>query len=389
MHIKGMFVAKPFGMRNGHRFFLLCAGIALAIPCLLSAQYLTHSFTSNAQRGQRIYKSACVSCHGSDGRGAPIAISGLKLPDTFPDFTRCDQTTAEVDAAYKAVIVHGGPTRGFSQIMPSFSEALTSQDIDDLVAYIRQFCRSPHWPRAELNLPRALVTEKAYPEDEEVISTAVNVQGVPGNETHVIHEQRFGVKNQIEVDVPITVQDQNHVWYGGVGDTTLAVKRVMFSNLQTGSILSLQGGFLLPSGNRARGFGSGTTTFEPFAAFDQLFRSDTFVQLQLGAELPFHTDIAPQSIFFNSAIGQSFAADHGLGRLWSPMCEFVANRDLVNAAKTDWDVVPEMQVTISKRQHIRGDIGLRIPATNTAGRQKQLMFYLLWDWQDGKLTQGW
>jgi cytochrome c553 len=376
-------------MKYAILLLLLCIGIILPLSCLLHAQYLTYSFKSDAKKGKQIYDSACVACHGSDGRGAPKAISGFTPPDTFPDFTRCDQTTAEVDAAYKAVIEHGGPTRGFSQIMPSFSEALSSPDIDDVIAYVRQFCRSPHWPRGELNLPRALVTEKAYPEDEEVISTAVNVQGTPGNQTHIIHEQRFGVNNQIEVDVPITFQDQNHVWYGGVGDTTLAVKRVMASSLRTGSILSLQGGFLLPSGNRARGFGSGTTTFEPFAAFDQLFRTDTFIQLQLGADLPFHTDIAPQSIFFNSTIGQSFAADHGLGRLWSPMCEVDANRNLVDAAKTDWDVLPQVQVTISKRQHIRGDIGLRIPATNTAGRQKQLMFYLLWDWADGKLTKGW
>ena len=376
-------------MKNAILFLFLYIGIVLPLPCLLHAQYLTHSFKSHAEKGKQIYQSACVSCHGSDGRGAPKAISGFTPPDTFPDFTRCDQTTAEVDAAYKAVIEHGGPTRGFSQIMPSFSEALSSQDIDDLIAYLRQFCNSPHWPRGELNLPRALVTEKAYPEDEEVISTAVNVQGTPGNQTHIIHEQRFGVNNQIEVDVPITFQDENHVWYGGVGDVTLAVKRVMASSMRTGSILSLQGGFLLPSGNRSRGFGSGTTTFEPFAAFDQLFRTDTFIQLQLGADLPFHTDIAPQSIFFNSAIGQSFAADHGLGRLWTPMCEVIANRNLTDAAKTDWDVLPQMQVTISKRQHIRGDLGLRIPVTNTAGRQKHLMFYLLWDWQDGKLTQGW
>jgi cytochrome c553 len=376
-------------MKNAILFLFLYIGIVLPLPCLLHAQYLSYSFKSHAEKGKQIYQSACVSCHGSDGRGAPTAISGFTPPDTFPDFTRCDQTTAEVDAAYKAVIEHGGPTRGFSQIMPSFSEALSSQDIDDVIAYLRQFCNSPHWPRGELNLPRAIVTEKAYPEDEEVISTAVNVQGTPGNQTHIIHEQRFGVNNQIEVDVPITFQDENHVWYGGVGDVTLAVKRVMASSLRTGSILSLQGGFLLPSGNRSRGFGSGTTTFEPFAAFDQLFRTDTFIQLQLGADLPFHTDIAPQSIFFNSAIGQSFAADHGLGRLWTPMCEVIANRDLTDAAKTDWDVLPQMQVTISKRQHIRGDLGLRIPATNTAGRQKQLMFYLLWDWADGKLTQGW
>ncbi len=353
------------------------------------AQYLGYSFKAEAGKGERIYKAGCVACHGSDGKGAPETISAFERPNTFPDFTRCDQTTAEVNTAYKAVIVHGGPNRGFSQIMPSFGDALSSQDIDDVVAYLRSFCRELHWPRGELNLPRALVTEKAYPEDEEVISTAVNVQGAPGNETHIIHEQRFGTRNQIEVDVPIAFNDINHVWYGGTGDTTLGIKRVMFSNLNTGSILSMQGGFLLPSGNRARSLGSGTTTFEPFAAFDQLFRTDTFVQLQLGADLPFHTDIAPQTIFFNSAIGQSFAANHGLGRLWSPMFEFVANRDLVNAAKTDWDVLPELQVTISKRQHIRGNLGLRIPATNTAGRQKQVMFYLLWDWADGKLTEGW
>jgi hypothetical protein len=163
----------------------------------------------------------------------------------------------------------------------------------------------------------------------------------------------------------------------------------MFSNLHTGSILSLQGSMLLPTGNRVRGFGSGTTTFETFAAFDQLFRTKTFVQTQLGADLPRHTQIAPQSMFFNTAIGQSFAADHGFGRLWSPMVEFIADRDLVDGAKTDWDVLPQMQVTISHRQHIRGDLGVRLPMTNTSGRDVQVQFYILWDWQDGKLNEGW
>jgi mono/diheme cytochrome c family protein len=356
---------------------------------VLRAQYLGYAFHADPKRGEAIYRTACTSCHGPDGRGMSKAIAGFEQPRTFPDFTRCDQTTPEVNSAYKDVIVHGGPNRGFSQIMPAFGQALTSEQIDDLVAYLRTLCKAKHWARGELNLPRALVTEKAYPEDEVVLSTAINANGTPGNESHIIHEQRFGQANQIEVDVPIQFQDQNHVWYGGVGDATLGVKRVMFSNLDSGSILSLQGGFLIPSGNRSRGFGSGTTIFETFAAFDQLFRTDTFIQTQFGAELPFHTNIAPQSLFFNSAIGQSFAANHGLGRLWSPMFEFIANRDLMPSAKTDWDVVPQMQVTISRRQHIRGNLGLRIPVTDTTGRQKQIVFYLLWDWQDGRLNEGW
>jgi cytochrome c553 len=341
--------------------------------------------------GEHIYKTACVACHGPDGKGTPKSIAGFEPPDSFPDFTRCDQTTAELDNDYRAVIVHGGQYRGFSQIMPSFKQALTPEQINKVIAYLRHFCRedSPNsWPRGELNLPRAMVTEKAYPEDEEVVSTAVNATGAPGTETHIIHEQRFGKKNQIEVDVPINFQDENHTWYGGVGDTTFGVKRVMFSSLRKGSIMSLQGSVLVPSGNRARGFGSGTTTFETFAAYDQVFHN-TSIQTQFGADLPRHTDIAPQSIFFNTAVGQTFMADHGLGRAWTPMFEFLADRDLVDSAKTNWDVLPQMQVTISHRQHIRGDLGVRVPVSNTSGRAVQLQLYLLWDWQDGKINEGW
>jgi mono/diheme cytochrome c family protein len=362
-------------------FVLLTAGLSFGQSHKDSARQL--------QSGEQIYKSACVACHGSDGKGTPQSISGFEPPRTFPDFTRCDQTTPEPNSAWKAIITHGGPTRGFSQIMPSFGDALTSEQINSVIKYLRSFCRNSHWPRGELNLPRALVTEKAYPEDEEVLSTSFNAQGAPGGVTHIIHEQRFGMNNQIEVDVPINFQDQNHTWYGGVGDTTLGVKRVMFSSLQSGSIFSLQGSVILPTGNKERGFGTGTTTFETFAAFDQLFSTNTFIQTQFGADLPRHTNIAPQSIFFNTAVGQSFAADHGLGRLWSPMVEFVAARDLVDHPKTDWDVVPQMQVTISKRQHIKADLGVRVPVNNTAGRQIQIVFYLLWDWQDGRLNEGW
>jgi hypothetical protein len=184
----------------------------------------------------------------------------LRRPDTFPDFTRCDQTTPEANSAWKDVIVHGGPARGFSEIMPAFGELLTNDEIDDVIAYLRSLCRNTHWARGELNLPRALITEKAFPESEEVISTAVNAHGAPGLTTDVIHEQRFGVHNQIEVDVPFQVQEPNQTWYGGVGDTTIGLKREMWSSLRTGSILSLFGGVIVPVGNKSRGLGAGTTS---------------------------------------------------------------------------------------------------------------------------------
>jgi mono/diheme cytochrome c family protein len=367
---------------------ILFVGIALLFSQTIRSQTIRQR-SHDLKNGERLYNSGCIACHGANGRGAPQTLTEFQHPGTFPDFTRCDQTTPEPNSAWKDVIVHGGPSRGFSQIMPAFGELLTSDQIDDLIAYLRSFCRNDRWARGELNLPLPQVTEKAFPEDEEVLTTAVNAHGVPGVFTHVIHEQRFGVHNQIEVDVPFLFQDENHTWYGGVGDATLGIKREMWSSLRSGSILSLFGGVIVPTGNRQRGFGSGTTTFETFASFGQLFPTNTFVQFQAGADLPSHTDIAPQTVFWRTAFGQSFAANHGLGRLWTPMVEFVADRDLVDRTKTNWDVVPEMQVTISRRQHIRANLGFRKPFTNLAGRQSQVVFYILWDWADGKLTEGW
>jgi hypothetical protein len=48
-----------------------------------------------------------------------------------------------------------------------------------------------------------------------------------------------------------------------------------------------------------------------------------------------------------------------------------------------------MQVTLSRRQHIRAGIGYREPVTDTAGRTPQLDFYFLWDWADGTFWKGW
>jgi len=339
--------------------------------------------------GKQIYETACIACHGPRGKGMPESTVGFEKPDSFPDFSRCDQTTPELNTDWKAVIVHGGRFRGFSQIMPSFGEALTNDQINKVVDYLRGFCTNKSWPRGELNLPRALITDKAFPENEAVVTTTLNAGGAPGVSTAAVYEQRFGVKNEVEVTVPLTFQNEDHTWYGGFGDSTVGIKRELFSSLRTGSIFSVDGEVTLPAGNKANGLGTGVTTFGTFAAYGQLLPANFFLQLQGGAELPTHTETAPRSLFWNSVVGKSFAPNKGLGRLWSPMVEFLANRDFATGASTDWDVLPQFQVTLSRRQHIRADVGVRIPVTNTGDRQTQVLFYILWDWADGKLTQGW
>jgi hypothetical protein len=87
-------------------------------------------------------------------------------------------------------------------------------------------------------------------------------------------------------------------------------------------------------------------------------------------------------------LGKSFS-EHELGRMWSPMVEMIGTRDLTGGAVTDWDLIPELQVTLDRRQHIRAALGYRFPITDSAGRPSQIMAYLLWDWFDGGLLEGW
>jgi mono/diheme cytochrome c family protein len=340
--------------------------------------------------GKEIYEAACIACHGPNGKGMPDTTVGFDKPKSFPDFRRCDQTTPELNVDWKSTIRDGGHGRGFSPIMPSFVDALTSAQMDRVIDYLRSLCADKSWPRGEFNLPRPLMTEKAFPEDEVVVSSAVNAQGAPGSTTDIIYEQRFGARTQIEVGVPVASNRQSPgLWYGGVGDTSLGVKRVLIANLHAGSILTVFGGVIVPSGNRTHGLGTGVTTFESFAAFAQLLPAHSFVQLQAGTGQPTDTSKSPRSVFWRAALGKSFRQSGGLGRMWTPMTEFVANRNFTSNARTDWDIVPQFQVTLSQRQHVRANLGFRIPVTNTAGRPIQAVFYLLWDWFDGGLREGW
>jgi hypothetical protein len=145
---------------------------------------------------------------------------------------------------------------------------------------------------------------------------------------------------------------------------------------------------VFPTGMESAGLGKGVTVFEPFIALGQMLPSDGFVQIQLGAELPFDSDKAARETFVRAAIGKSFVEGR-FGRTWSPMVEFVGARELLDDEHTEWDVVPQMQVTLSKRQHIMFSAGLRAPLTNRGGRDMQVLAYFLWDWFDGGVLDGW
>lgn len=344
--------------------------------------------------GKEIFEGACVGCHGADGKGQPKPILGFEPPATFPDFSDCPTTTPETNLQWKAIITDGGPARGFSEIMPSFREALKPDQIDMVIGYLRSLCKESQWSLGEFNLPRPLYTEKAYPENETVITNRANANKDGFFSSSVIYEKRFGARNNLEFVVPFNFSQSlgptgNKIWYGGVGDVTVEYKRVLYHNSHSGTLLTGAGEFNFATGNKNLGLGNGVMVIEPFISIAQLLPKRSFIQIQTGYEFPTHTDDRPRESFFRSAVGKSFSPDHDLGRIWTPMLELVTAREYETGAKVEWDLAPQMQVTLSRRQHIRANAGVKFPVNNFNGRAIEIGFYLLWDWFDGGFLQGW
>lgn len=151
-------------------------GAALSTAWALPATAVAQEPDAKApQSGQRLYQSACAGCHAADGTGLSESELGFETP--MPDFTDCSFASREPDDDWFAVIHGGGPTRAFDRMMPAFGAALSDEEIEAILAYVRSFCTDASWPRGELNFPRAMFTEKAYPEDEAVWTTGVATTG--------------------------------------------------------------------------------------------------------------------------------------------------------------------------------------------------------------------
>ncbi len=337
--------------------------------------------------GEQIYRTTCVACHGASGSGAPQTTVGFTNP--LPDFTDCNFATRETSADWYAIVRDGGPVRGFSRIMPAFRDLLTPRQIRNVVAYAHTFCSDKKWPRGELNLPLADVTEKAFPEDELVLTGVVETHGPGSFMNHLVYEKRFGARGQLELDAPFGFTNRpGSSWAGGLGDISVAWKNVIFSSLSSGTILSGLAGIVLPTGNVPLGFGSGTTAFEGSLLGGQLLPARSFIQYQGLIEIPTQLAVAQRAAAWSAVLGTSVPFTE-ITRLWSPMVEVTGARDLVNGAPTLWTVIPQMQVTLSALQHVRANVGVNIPVTERSTNHVQIMAYLLWDTFDGPINQFW
>jgi mono/diheme cytochrome c family protein len=108
--------------------------LTIALAAVFSALPLNAQDSSeNSGGAQSAFRTKCSGCHGADGSGNTDVGRTLKVPDLHsPEVQK--QTSAQL----ADVITNGKNSR-----MPPFKSILTTQQIQDLVQYIR------HLPSAQ------------------------------------------------------------------------------------------------------------------------------------------------------------------------------------------------------------------------------------------------
>lgn len=85
---------------------------------------------NQVSRGEVVYKTNCILCHGVKANGKGRASVLFDPPPA--DLTKSDKN----DEYKKMIITLGGKAMGRSEVMPIWGEQITEQQIDDVVAYL-------------------------------------------------------------------------------------------------------------------------------------------------------------------------------------------------------------------------------------------------------------
>jgi Cytochrome c len=327
---------------------------------------------------KELYTDACASCHGDDGKGK---VAGLGVTAELPDFTWCAFNADESDRDWSLVVAEGGPAAGRSEQMPAFREALTEQQINQVVAYLRTFC-TEDWPSGDLNFPRPLVTEKAYPENEVVLSWNFGRTPAKDRDTQFMwsFEKRIGARGQIELNIPFNIRDpKDGATVGGIGDVEAAAKYVLYDNPETLFILSggLEVG--MPTGSFRRELGEGTTTLSPFLATGKAW-GDFVSQGSLKFEYPFVTRRAPKAVFYDLALSYPIF-DQGRGTEAHAMMEFNAKSEWGNQSPKHFQLylTPGFRKGLTPAGNWAIAFGVQVPVTREREANYRVLGYLLYE----------
>lgn len=288
---------------------LLCFCTLLTAACLgvVVCAVDAHGSLDPLLHGHEIFQNNCIMCHGEDAKGTGQLAAAL--PVRPANLTDCKLTAEDPVEVVQGIIRHGGPYAGRSSVMPAFGTLLSDSDIADVARYVKSLCADPDWVPGELNFPRPLLTGKAFPEQEMIVSGRFGRNGTNVSEYLGILEYRLNGLTNIEITSrALSVNPTIGPTESGLGDTVLSVKRVVAFSPRYRALASAGVELTLPTGSDRRGLGDGSFVFEPNLRAGVDWKQFV-VQVAGALALPARTSNINSQAMLDVAVGRYFFPD--------------------------------------------------------------------------------
>lgn len=115
--------------------FAAAVSAALIAACALFLPP-ERSHAADAAKGKQVYDTYCALCHGPTGKGDGQGAAAL---DPKPrDLSSAEIMRGKTDEHLVNVIANGGAAAGLSAAMPPWNGVISPEDIQNVVAHIRQ-----------------------------------------------------------------------------------------------------------------------------------------------------------------------------------------------------------------------------------------------------------
>ena len=309
--------------------------------------------------GAALYRSWCAQCHGKDGGGEPARHTRLSVRPA--NLAECKTSTAETEDAWTDIVRDGGAAFGLSLDMPAFGEAATPAQIRAVVRYVRSLCRERGWPPGELNFPRAFLAEKAFPENEAVVTAH-------GGGQEYIYERRIGRRAQLEASARTVIDSGGRPFDGVTG----ALKYNVWHSAARRAIVSAGVEASPPIGRQD------LWEIEPFVAFGANPLPGIFIQGEAAGSWEDGEGV--------TGFSYAFGAGREVGR-FVPMLELGGT--VPRGGESSVSLAPQLWFRMSRLGHVAGSIGVELPVRGPEPRHPRLTAFVLWDFGDAGLFQGW
>ena len=322
-----------------------------------------------------MWNAWCSRCHAQDGTGKVAEPTVTVEP---MDFTDCSVTSPEGDSDWEAVIIHGGPVVGLSSQMPAFGDVLKPAQVSEFVAFLKTFCVEKGWPNGNLNLPRPLFAEKAFPENEFILAPVASHRRGQATEFELaaIYERRIGRRGQVEGILPFGSVGAGAARNSGAGDVEVGFKFAL-NPMASNHLVSAGFDVVIPTGRESRGLGGGAVVFEPYLATATVIGSQTYLQTQLKFEFARGAPVGEAITVYNIYVGRDAKL---LPSTFTYGVELTGENDEVALA-------PQIRKGLSKSGALAGAFGVRIPINKRDEQGVKWVAYLLWEYLEPVLPR--